>query len=117
MADITVPLNRVGVIRLRQIDIAGSETQNQASQVEWIVAAGSVGYFSLVVSADGLTAEIHPLAEGSGHCAVTLTDDISIGQKSYYVDIVANTSDPGPVGNSVRFVGAEFAVVKSIGVI
>jgi hypothetical protein len=114
MANFTVPLNRIGVLKMHQVDIAGDPTSQQAESAAWSLGVGASSYFSLVVSADGLTAEIHPIAEGTGTIIFRLSDDVTLSAQDYDVQITANSSDPGPSGNHVRFVGASLSVVQAI---
>lgn len=116
MSDFSVPLNRVGVVRLRPLDVKGDVTLNQMGVIYWNLGVGSDAYFNLVVSADGLSAEIHPVDEGSGSFHVEMS---SIGEATVTVtrtvEITANASDPGVSGEYPRFIGVDVEVVHSVG--
>jgi len=83
MADISVPLNRVGV----------------------------------VVSADGKSAEIHPVATGTGDISVSggSLGEPSIPTQSRSVEITSNASDPGDSGTYPKFTGIKYSIVHPAG--
>lgn len=117
MADFTVPLNRVGVVRAVPIDSEGEPTSKQMDNYDWSLFIGSDSYFELVVAADGLSAEIRPIAEGSGGIAFapTRVGDFSFVTQSRTVEIIANASDSGESGNDPKFAGLKCSIVHPAG--
>lgn len=115
MADYSIPLNRVGVIKASLLDISGQPTPKQIPTIWWMLGSGSSSYFTLVVAADGLSAEVHPVAVGSG--SITIELNVSpTRQQNITIDITSNASDTGPSGNDPRFIGTQLSVVHNVGV-
>lgn len=117
MADYEVPLNRVGVVKATLVDLSGEETPIQMDTLQWSVnGGGGSSYFDLVVAADGLSVEIHPLATGSGSVTISVG---SLGEPSVAqtrtVEIVSNSSEPPATGAYPRFIGTNIAIVRNNG--
>lgn len=116
MADFSIPLNRVGVVRASLIDLAGEETPIQMDTLQWSITGGGASYYDLVVAADGLSAEIHPIAEGSGSVRIDVSrlGEASVSQVRT-VEIVANSSDPAADGPYPKFIGTKLSIVRNDG--
>jgi hypothetical protein len=111
---LVVPLNQVGVVRLTLLDESGVETLRQMENIDW---AGGGSFFSLVVAADGLSAEIHPTAVGTAQLSIgtgPLTGDGPSFNSARNVSVVAAVLDVEDQNqNAVRFVATHYSVVKA----
>lgn len=114
MTDFTVPLNRIGVVRADLIDITGAKTNVQPPHIYWYITGGGSSYFSLVVAADGLSAEIHPIAVGSASLQIEALDGYDVLQ-TRTVEIVANASDSLASGADPKFIGTNLSIVHNVG--
>lgn len=109
-----VPLNQVGVVRLTLLDESGVETLRQAANIDW---SGGSTFFTFVVAADGLSAEIHPLAVGSSSLSIgisPLTGDGPTFSTARNVSIIAAvTAVEDQEQNAIRFMATKYSVVKA----
>lgn len=116
--NIELPLNRVAVIDLYPIGSDGEITDRQITFSDWLQSSGSDSYFSMVISADGMTGEIHPIATGNGSIQVSLNQgagDTPSPLRTIAITVVPDVSSESPVGEYAYLIGTPYRIVAKVG--